>query len=246
MSEIQDLGARYGGRLAIITIYVNTDEDFHKLGARIRKAARGQKLNAARVQIEGYEAGPDAIKAWEAIAAAMAKEMAHPKAVPFDDGTGSTLLQRGDRPVTEQICKACGHEHCGVAFAFICVGCPCGERPGKPTIPPDVGETSDGYHTFNELYDHRHTLFLALCKLTTEVEDNQRVVWRSLLHSDGTSLEGWFIMGNGDEPGQQITYHLPIARWDEAGFADTLERAPTWDGHTSTDVLKRLRTLYRP
>lgn len=98
MSEIQDLGARYGGRLAIITIYVNTDEDFHKLGARIRKAARGQKLNAARVQIQGLEAGPDATEAWEMIAAAMAKEMAHPNAVPFDDGTGSTLSSEETEP----------------------------------------------------------------------------------------------------------------------------------------------------
>jgi hypothetical protein len=26
----------------------------------------------------------------------------------------------------------------------------------------DMGDVSDGYHTFNELYEHRHMLFLML------------------------------------------------------------------------------------
>lgn len=141
-----------------------------------------------------------------------------------------------------QTCKSCGHEHTGVAFAFICVGCPCEERPGKP-MPPDIGETSDGYHTFNELYDHRHTLFLALCRVMSF--GDRDVVWRSQLHSDCSKLEGWFIMGIGTEPGMQISYHLPLARWTEADFAATYDRAPEFDGHTSADVLKRLRMLYQ-
>lgn len=27
-------------------------------------------------------------------------------------------------------CNACGHEHRGAELAYICVGCPCEERPG--------------------------------------------------------------------------------------------------------------------
>lgn len=108
---------------------------------------------------------------------------------------------------------------------------------------PDVGETSDGYHTFNELYDHRHTLFLALCRVMSF--GDRDVVWRSQLHSDCSKLEGWFIMGIGTEPGMQISYHLPLARWTEADFAATYDRAPEFDGHTSADVLKRLRKLYQ-
>lgn len=31
--------------------------------------------------------------------------------------------------------------------------------------PKDAGEVSDGYHTFNELYDHRIKLFITLCRV---------------------------------------------------------------------------------
>jgi hypothetical protein len=99
---------------------------------------------------------------------------------------------------------------------------------------------SDGYHTFDELYDHRITLYIALCAL---VERHSVGVWRSELHSDGSRLEGWFVLGICAEPGQQITYHLPMARWAETNFAPTLERAPEFDGHTSADVLERLKRL---
>lgn len=30
------------------------------------------------------------------------------------------------------ICLNCGHEHKGVAWAYICIGCPCPATPGKP------------------------------------------------------------------------------------------------------------------
>jgi hypothetical protein len=50
-------------------------------------------------------------------------------------------------------------------------------------------------------------------------------------------------MGIGKEKGKQISYHLPLSRWDETYFAETLDKAPEWDGHTSADVLERLKTL---
>ena len=34
------------------------------------------------------------------------------------------LMERGEN------CAACGHEHMGADLAFVCVGCPCPERPG--------------------------------------------------------------------------------------------------------------------
>jgi hypothetical protein len=89
---------------------------------------------------------------------------------------------------------------------------------------------------------HRIALFLAFA---SEVRYRYRNhsperVWRSKLHSDGTSIDGWFVMGIGTDPGRQITYHLPMASWDSASFATDRERAPEFDGHTSMDVLKRL------
>ncbi len=107
----------------------------------------------------------------------------------------------------------------------------------------DIGEVSDGYHTFNELYDHRITLFLALCKVI-DAQETGPYVWRSRLHSDGTAFDGWFVAGIGTAPGEQITYHLPLSRWGECEWMDTRERAPDFDGHTSADVLARLRGIY--
>ena len=88
----------------------------------------------------------------------------------------------------------------------------------------DTGSISDGYHTFNELYDHRITLFIALCSFVATYDDI-RQVWRSKLHSDGTSLDGWFVMGINKALGNQITYHLPLERWTETDFVPDLERA---------------------
>lgn len=110
-------------------------------------------------------------------------------------------------------------------------------------------EVSDGYHTFDELYAHRIALFIALASLCRRQElkvgefPDQPFVWRSKLHSDGTMFENWFVMGIGSFKGQQITYHLPISNWEETNFAQTLENAPEWDGHTPADVIERLKTL---
>lgn len=108
-----------------------------------------------------------------------------------------------------------------------------------------TGETSDGYHTFNELYDHRIALFIALC---SEIDARTPTghVWRSKLHSDGSCFDGWFVMGIGTEPGDQITYHLPLSRWADTDWLGTERpQAPEFDGHTSSDVLQRLRRYFR-
>lgn len=100
----------------------------------------------------------------------------------------------------------------------------------------DTNLISDGFHTFGELYDHRITLYISLCKL-------QKDVWRSIKHSDGSIWKGWFILGISKEPGKQITYHIPIDLWESCKFAETLDKAPDYDGHTSQDVLERIKTL---
>lgn len=101
-------------------------------------------------------------------------------------------------------------------------------------IPGDVGEVSDGYHTFNELYDHRMLLFCAL------VSSNKHLAWKSIKHSDGTILgDDWFIAGM-DLPQGSITYHLKMEYWTLLDCR-VLTHAPEWDGHTSHDVLERLK-----
>lgn len=101
---------------------------------------------------------------------------------------------------------------------------------------------SDGYHTFDELYDHRITLYIALCKRIKKTGDDI-YVWRSKLHADGSAYKSWFILGLHVEKGEQITYHIPMKRWEETTFANTLKIAPIFDGHTSNDVLKRIKLL---
>lgn len=105
----------------------------------------------------------------------------------------------------------------------------------------------DGYHTFDELYDHRITLFIALCEVVAAggFYKNPQV-WRSKKHSDGKLCFGTgtqFVLGMNKEVNKQITYHIPVERWDQTDFAETLEQAPEWDGHTSEDVLNRLKYL---
>jgi hypothetical protein len=101
----------------------------------------------------------------------------------------------------------------------------------------------DSYHTFDELYDHRITLWIALLRVINRADDGIEII-RSKVNGDGTVWDGWFILGMyGDEDGQQITYHLPMSRWDECAFAETLDKPPEFDGHTSDDVLARLKTL---
>lgn len=114
-----------------------------------------------------------------------------------------------------------------------------------PTIL-DTNLISDGYHTFGELYEHRIQLWISLCRaqqLVRHYQQREEPVWRTFKHSDGTSYDGWFLLGIGRDPGQQITYHLPSSKWDECNFAITLDRAPEFDGHTSADVLERLKSL---
>jgi len=109
----------------------------------------------------------------------------------------------------------------------------------------DTNLISDGFHTFGELYEHRIELFIALCRVYdytfTYHHDIENLPWRSLCHSDGSAWDGWFIMGLGRSPGEQKTYHLPMSKWEETAFCETLERAPEYDGHTPQDVLERLK-----
>ena len=101
----------------------------------------------------------------------------------------------------------------------------------------ETGKVSDGFHTFDELYEHRNLLFLNLMRLNTEA------AWVSRAHEDGTVFDGWFIAGL-QLPTGQITYHLPDELWEVALRYSAVEheRSP-WDGHEAADVVTRLQNL---
>jgi hypothetical protein len=104
------------------------------------------------------------------------------------------------------------------------------------TIPCKTGEVSDGYHTFDELYEHRCTLFLALMQAHPDRS------WVSTKHNDGSKWDGWFVAGMRLPTGD-VTYHLPAGMWSLAcdTGATCMERGHPWDGHTSADVVKRVQ-----
>lgn len=99
-----------------------------------------------------------------------------------------------------------------------------------------IGDVSDGYHTFNELYHHRAVLFSVIC---SKFPDK---AWKSKLHDTGDMFDGMFIVGIETEHGQ-ATYHYDIdPYWDMFNVTE-LEKAPTYDGHTPSDAINRIATL---
>lgn len=118
------------------------------------------------------------------------------------------------------------------------------EKDGKviKLVFPSVLEATDGYHSFDELYEHRVRLFIALCKILKE-DANHNGIWRSKANADNSIYDGWFIMGIGKQKSKQISYHLPNRVWEATNFAETLPVAPEWDGHTPNDVIERLKSL---
>ena len=104
--------------------------------------------------------------------------------------------------------------------------------------PCDTGKISDGFHTFDELYDHRNHLFIAL------MLNIPFISWYADKHEDGTMYDGWFIAGMRLPTGD-ISYHLPLKTLKllDGGGIQHFNNAPKWDGHTADDVLRRLAAL---
>ena len=101
----------------------------------------------------------------------------------------------------------------------------------------DIGDLSDGFHTFNSLYEQRMILFAALVRAYKDK------AWKSYRHEDGEYCFGgdWFIVGI-DTPEGSYTYHYENKYWDMFDCID-LPRAKHWDGHTEADAEVRLMSL---
>ena len=99
-----------------------------------------------------------------------------------------------------------------------------------------IGDLSDGYHTFNELYHHRAILFSVVCN---SMPDR---AWKSKLHDTGDMFDGMFIVGI-ETPQGQATYHYDINPYWDMFKVKELEKAPKWDGHTPKDAIERISGL---
>ena len=107
---------------------------------------------------------------------------------------------------------------------------------GYRKMPENIGEFSDGYHTFNELYHHRAVLFSVICNMFP------KRAWKSKLHDTGDMFDGMFIVGIETEQGQ-ATYHYDIEPYWDMFKVKELEKAPKWDGHTPSDAIQRIVSI---
>lgn len=115
---------------------------------------------------------------------------------------------------------------------------------------PITGETSDGYHTFNELYRYRmlyHAAFVNAWQLIDGIHDPHPFPAdpsvssvKSWKHSDGELCfgGGWFIVVTTLLTGQ-ISNHYEEQHWDLFQVPE-VELPPAYDGHTPAEAADRL------
>jgi len=106
------------------------------------------------------------------------------------------------------------------------------------------GDTSDGYHTFNELYEFRKAYNAALFN---EWSANGKCsVHKSWRHHDGELCfgGGWFIVV-AVLPNGQISNHYEAKDWDLFAVQETERALFEFDGHIGSDVVARLKA-YTP
>ena len=102
-----------------------------------------------------------------------------------------------------------------------------------------AGDTSDGHHTFDELYEYRmlynaHAAHGWLAQGIPVVKS-----WR---HADGEECfgGGWFIV-TAMLPAGQVSNHYEARHWGLFKVPE-VDVPPEWDGHTPRDAAMRLRS----
>ena len=106
--------------------------------------------------------------------------------------------------------------------------------------PVDVGEVSDGYHTFNELY--RYSMLYNAAFFNLLARSGQVEVCKSRRHSDGEKCFGsddWFIV-MAILPTGQVSNHYESKYWDLFDVPER-ETAFEYDGHTPNEAADRLK-----
>ena len=125
----------------------------------------------------------------------------------------------------------------------------------------DENQISDGYHTFDELYEFRKMYNAALFNEWAKNydPDNSGInetfpipsklrshynVHKSLRHHDGELCfgGGWFIVV-AKLPTGQISNHYRLQDWDLFKVPEVEKALYEFDGHTGEDVLQRIGGL---
>ena len=107
------------------------------------------------------------------------------------------------------------------------------------------GNTSDGYHTFNELYEFRKAYNAAL--FNEWAAGGKCSVHKSWRHHDGELCfgGGWFIVV-AVLPEGQISNHYEAKDWDLFAVPETERALFEFDDHTGSDVVARLKAYTTP
>lgn len=114
------------------------------------------------------------------------------------------------------------------------------------TLPGrSIGKISDGYHTFDELYDFRKVYNASLFNEWARL--GLYSVHKSLKHHDGEDAfgGGWFIVV-AVLPEGQISNHYRLEDWDMFQIPECEKALFEFDGHTPKDVLARLKAVVIP
>ena len=104
----------------------------------------------------------------------------------------------------------------------------------------NIGDFSDGYHTFNELYEYR--LLYNAGMFNEFAKKGLYDVHKSKRHSDGRfpfDNPNRFIV-IAELPTGQISNHYEIKDWNLFQIPEK-KVSNVWDGHTPKDVAERLR-----
>lgn len=96
----------------------------------------------------------------------------------------------------------------------------------------DIGDVSDGYHTFNQLYHQRAMLFSVI------VNQNKERAWKTHRHEDGKPCfgGGWFLV-TIDTPAGAYGYHYEDKYWNLFDCKE-IEKAKPFDEYTENDVTR--------
>lgn len=114
---------------------------------------------------------------------------------------------------------------------------------GKDNVSTfEENELSDGWHTFNDLYEFRKLYNAAL--FNEWALSNKYEVHKSIRHNDGEYCfsGGWFIVV-AILPLGQISNHYKMIDWDLFDIPAKDKALYPFDGHTPKDVMDRLSNL---
>lgn len=116
---------------------------------------------------------------------------------------------------------------------------------GKDIILPEgytKNSVSDGYHTFDELYEFRKVYNALL--FNEWAKENKYNVHKSLRHNTGEfCFDGDYFIVVAILPTGQITNHYKLVDWSLFNVPEKDIAEYPYDGHTPQDVLDRMKKL---